>query len=185
MSNPEFQQAERRPLLVPVVLALVLIAAAVAVARHFFPSTSIDIDHLRTELLPTHTVFSNDTKVVAAAQSQDVLFIASTVRVRNSMQVPIFLDGASCTLTDQSGAILSVKAVEKSGLVNIETTFPALAPLMEHPLTRDTTIDPGKAAEGTLLFSFPFTQEQWKARRSAVIEMDVYHQHPVYLTIPN
>ncbi len=155
------------------------------VARHFFPATSIDIDHLHTDLLPTHTVFANDTKVVVASQAQDVLFVATTVRVRNGMQVPIFLDGATCTFTDQAGAILNVNAVERSELPNIETSFPKLAPLMQQPLYRDTTIDPGKSAEGTVLLSLPFTEAQWKARKSAVVEMNVYHQHPVYVTIPN
>lgn len=184
MSNPQFHQAERRSLLIPGLLALVLLIAAAAVARHFFPSTSIDIDHLHTDLLPTHTVFTTDSKVVGASQAQDVLFVATTARVRNGMQVPIFLDGASCTLTDQAGAIMTVKAVEKSELANVETSFPKLLPLMQHPLARDTTIEPGKSAEGTILFSFPFTEAQWTARKSAVVEIDLYHQHPVYLTIP-
>ena len=185
MSNPQFQQAERRSLLVPALLALVLLAAAVMVARHFFPATSIDIDHVHTDLLPTHTVFATDTKVVGATQAQDVLFVATNIRVRNGMQVPIFLDGASCTFTDQAGATLAVKAVEKSELPNVETSFPKLKPHLQKPLYRDVSIEPGKAAEGTLLLSFPFTEAQWKARKSAVIEMNIYHQHPVYLTVPN
>lgn len=185
MSNPQFHQAERRSLLVPALLALVLLVTAVGVARHYFPATSIDIDHLHTNLLPTHTVFATDTKIVGASQAQDVLFVATAARVRNGMQVPIFLDGASCTLTDQAGAILTVKAVEKSDLPNVETSFPKLKSLLQHPLFRDISIEPGKAAEGTLLLSFPFTEAQWKARTSAVIEMNIYHQHPVYLTIPN
>lgn len=185
MSDPRFPQPERRSFVLPALGAFVLVALAVLVARQFFPSTSIDIDHLQTTVLPTHTVFSTDSKVVGASQAQDVLFVASTVRVRNGMQVPIFLDGASCTLTDQAGAVMTVKAAEKSELPNIETSFPKLVPLLQHPLVRDTTIEPGKSAEGTILLSFPFTEAQWKARKSAVIQMDVYHQHPVYLTIPN
>jgi hypothetical protein len=184
VSDPTFSQPERRSYALPIIVALVLLAAAAAGAAHFYPGGSITATHLNTSILPTHTVFKSDSIVVGPAQTSDVLFIVSTVRVDNGSRIPISLDGLSCTFTDPTGAILSVKAVTKQDLPNVETSFPTLKPLVPSLLQPEANIDPGKSVKGTILFSLPFTRQQWETRKSADIQLALYHRDPLTVEIP-
>ena len=185
MPDPTFAQPARRSLLVPILLAIGALAVAVAIAIHFFPATTVNIDHLETHTLPTHTVYKSQSIVLGPDQSQDVLFVATNLRVDNQLRVPIYLDDFTLTFTNPDGAELTAKATQKLDLPNIETSFPALRPLVPTPLLRETALDPGKAAQGTLLFSLPIPEATWNARKSAIIKVDLYHQPSLYLTIPN
>jgi hypothetical protein len=182
--QPTFSQPERRSYALPILLAVVLLAVAAAVALHFFPATSIESAHLHTDILPTHTVFKSDSIVVGPPQTSDVLFVASTIRVENKLRIPISLDGLSCTFTDPSGAVLTVKGVTRQDLANTEASFPGLKPLMAMPLRLDANLDPGQTTQGTVLLSFPFTREQWDTRKSATLQVDVYNHPPLFIDIP-
>ena len=184
MSAPTFAQPERRSFALPILLAVVLLALAAGLAIHFYPATTVNITHLHTDLLPTHTVYKSESIVVGPAHTADVLFVASTLRIDNQTRIPFTLDNFSCTLTDPTGAVMTVKASTKPELANQQLSFPALKPLLTTPLLRDSAMDPGKSAQGTILFSFPFTKEQWQARKSATIQVDLYHGQSLYVDIP-
>jgi hypothetical protein len=79
---------------------------------------------------------------------------------------------------------MTTRAVEKQELDNLYMTFPALKPLASSPLVRETLIDPGHTAEGMILLHFPVSEEVWNSRRSAVLHIDLYHQGPISITIP-
>ncbi len=184
MPDPAFAQPERRSFLVPILGAIAAIAVAVAIAIHFFPATTIDLDHLHTDVVPTETVFKGGT-VVGLHETNRVLFVVSTVRVSNRMRVPIFLDDFHLTLTDTSDAEMTVRGATKDNLPGMSTSFPALKPVLGSPLLRDTSIEPGKSAEGTVIFALDkINQDLWDKRKSAVIKVDIYHQPAVYATIP-
>ena len=70
----------------------------------------------------------------------------------------------------------------RSGLLG---TFPALKDLASSPLLRETLIAPGQTAEGMVLLRFPVTQAVWNARKSATLNVDLYHQGPLTISIPN
>ena len=184
MSTPLFAQPERRSYLIPILLALAALAAAIVIARHYFPATSVDIEHLHTDLLPTTTVFKAQSQVVGINQTENTLFIASTVKIDNRLRIPIFLDGFDLTFTNLDGAQLTAKGLTKSQLADIEIAFPALKPLLTQPLLRDTTIDPGKSAQGAILYSLPIPKSMWDARKTATITVQLYHYYPLFLDIP-
>lgn len=183
MSDLTFSQPERRSFLVPIVLAIVAIGVAIAVAVHFFPATSVDLLHVRTEVLPTETVFKGST-IVGLSETNRVLFVASTVKVDNQLRQPIYLDDFHITLTDPSGAEMTVSADTPKDLPDLETNYPGIRPLMTTPLVRNTVIDAGKSVQGTLLFPVTIPKSTWDSRKSAVIKIDLYHQPPMYVTIP-
>ncbi len=169
----------------PALLALVAFAAGFLVWKHaYFPSTSVDVAHVQTQVLPITTQFHTQTIVVGPNETNDTLLVASTIRVENHRTVPISLEGFSMTLTDPSGAELAEKAVEKSELPNLQTMFPKVTPMLGTQLLRDTVIAPGKSAEGTLVFSFQVPQTVWDTRKSAVVNVDVYHEPAASLTVP-
>ncbi len=151
----------------------------------------MDISHIRTSILPTTTVMcggstasAGGARVLAPNEVDHTTYIASTIKIDNGLQNPIFLDDFTLTITDTSGAVLSAKALRKQELTETEAMFPKLTPLAGDPLWRDATIDPGKSAQGTLIFSFSAPQEVWDNRKSADLKVDLYHRQPLYVTIP-
>ncbi len=182
ISTPD--QREPRSFLLPGLLALVALALAAAIAIHFYPATSVNVAHIHTDLLPQDVAFKSDSIVTGVNQTEHVLYIASTIRVDNQLRVPVFLDDFHLTFTNPDGAELTAAASTRPELSNIEVTFPALKPLLATPLLRETAIEPGKSAQGTLLFALNIPQSMWDARKSAIIQVGLYHQPAVYVTIP-
>jgi hypothetical protein len=180
---PNFAQPERRSFLIPVLVALAAIGLAIAVAVHFFPATTVNIDHVGTQILPTHTVIKA-ADVIGAGEVDDILYVASTVRIENQLRLPLYLDDFHLTFTDANGAEETVRGAEVKDIPSLESSFPNLKPLVTAPLARDTVIDPAKSAQGVIVFSLNMTKEQWDQRKSAVIKVDLYHQPAVYTTIP-
>jgi hypothetical protein len=178
-----FSQPEHRSFLVPILLAIAAIALAIGIAIHFFPATTVNITHIHTDVLPTETTFKGST-IVGLNETSHILFVAATIKVDNQLRVPIYLDDFHMTLTDQSGAEMTVSADAPKDLPDTETNYPGVKPLTTTPLVRNTEIDPAKSAQGTLLFPLTIPKNVWDTRRSAVIKIDLYHQPPTYLTIP-
>lgn len=182
--EPAFLQAERRSLLGPALIALGLVGVAFLVVTRFFPPGKVDVDYVRTKLLATETTFKSQSIVVGSDQVQDVLFVATTVRIRNGLHGPITLDDFSLTYSDFNKGSSSIRAVQKSDLPNLQVTFPALKPLLVQPLSRDTIVEAGKSIQSTLLFSIPVSKDAWSYRKSAIIKVDVYHHDSLYVWIP-
>jgi hypothetical protein len=82
------------------------------------------------------------------------------------------------------GEQFTSSAVQKQDLDNLYTTFPALRPMSSAPLLRETLIEPGQTAEGMVLLHFPVTKDVWNHRRSAILHIDLYHQGPISIAIP-
>ena len=184
MPEPIFTQPERRSYLIPILVAVAVLAAAIVIATRFFPATTVNIAHVHTDVLPTHTVYKSDSTEVGRDPAVDILYVAETITVDNQLRRPIDLDDFSLTLINAEGAQLTPRAVEKTDLANLELSFPALKPLLAHPLLRDTSIDPGRQATGTLLFALPVPQAMYDTRKSATVKVDLYHLNPIYETIP-
>lgn len=182
--EPKFAQPARRNLLAPVLVAFVIMGIAIALVVRYTPHTVADLTILRTAVYPTHTVFKSDTLVVGRDQVQDNLYVLTTLRVEDRLNLPIFLKDFTATLTTADGEELKTSAVEKQDIENLYTTFPALRPLSSTPLLRETLIDPGHSAEGMILLHFPVTEDEWNRRRSAKLQIDLYHQGPISITIP-
>jgi len=183
VSAPTFVQPERRSFLAPILLAVAAIAVAIGIAMYFFPATTINADHIQTSVLPTETKFNGST-IVGIAHIEHVLFVASTIRVDNQLRVPIDLDDFHLTVIGADNTELTESAVRTRDLPDMETNYPALKPLITKLLERETSIDPKNSAQGTVVFSLTIPKDVWDQRKSAVIKVDVYHQNPVYVTIP-
>lgn len=183
MPDLTFSQPERRSFLVPVLLALAAIALAIGVAIHFFPATTVNVSHIHTDVLPTETVFKGST-IIGRTEINRMLLVAATIKVDNQLRVPIYLDDFHITLTDPSGAQMTVSADTPKDLPDLETNYPAIKPLITTPLVRNTEIDPAKSAQGVLLFPLTIPKDVWDTRKSAVIKVDLYHQPAIYVTIP-
>ena len=176
VSDLKFAQPARRNLLVPVLLAFLILGIVLALVLKFTPHKTADLSIIRTTIYPTHTVFKSDSIVVGNQHTEDALYVLTTLRIDDRLHLPLFLKDFTATLTTAEGEEITTSAVEKLDLDNVYTSFPELRPLASEPLLRDTMISPGQSAEGMILLHFPVTKEVWDRRRSAVLNVDLYHQ---------
>jgi len=156
----------------------------IALVLRYTPHKTADTSVLRTAVYPAHTVFKSNSILVGHDQVQDDLYVLTTVRIDDRLHLPLFLKDFTATLTTADGEELTTSATEQPDLPNLYTTFPALKALASEPLTRETMIDPGGSAQGMILLHFPVTQDVWNHRRSAIININLYHQGNLYVTIP-
>ncbi len=176
VSDLKFAQPARRNLLVPVLLAFLILGIVLALVLKFTPHKTADLTITRTAIYPAHTVFRSDSIIVANQHTEDDLYVLTTLRIDDRLHLPLFLKDFTATLTTAEGEEITTSAVEKQDLDNVYTSFPALKPLASEPLLRETMISPGQSAEGMVLLHFPVTKEIWAHRRTAVLNVDLYHQ---------
>lgn len=176
MSDLKFAQPARRNLLVPVLLSFLILGIVLALVLRFTPHKTADLTVTRTAVYPTHTVFKSDSIVVSNQRTEDNLYVLTNLRIDDRLHLPLFLKDFTATLTTADGEEITTSAVEKGDLDNVYTSFPGLRTLASEPLLRDTMISPGQSAEGMILLHFPVTKEVWDHRRTAVLNVDLYHQ---------
>jgi hypothetical protein len=176
VSDLKFAQPARSNLLAPVLLAFLILGITLALAIRYTPHRTADLTITRTIVYPAHTVFKGDTIVVGHDRGQDDLYVLTTLRIDDRLHLPLFLKDFTGTLTTADGQEFTTNATEKDDFANIYTSFPALKPLASEPLLRETMINPGQSAEGMILLHFPVTQEVWDHRRTAYLNVDLYHQ---------
>jgi hypothetical protein len=176
VSDLKFAQPARRNLLVPVLLAFLILGIVLALVLKFTPHKTADLAITRTAIYPAHTVFRSESIIVANQHAEDDLYVLTTLRIDDRLHLPLFLKDFTATLTTAEGEEITTSAVEKQDLDNVYTSFPALKPLASEPLLRETMISPGRSAEGMVLLHFPVTKEIWDHRRTAVLNVDLYHQ---------
>ncbi|HEY6413982.1 MAG TPA: hypothetical protein VIX42_09850 [Edaphobacter sp.] len=185
MSDPTFAQPARRNLLAPVLVAFVLLGIVIALVLRYTPHKTADVTITRTLVYPAHTVFKSDSILVGSDRVQDDLYVLVTLRIDDRLNLPLFLKDFTGTLITANGEEFHTSASEKQDIPALLITFPALQKLASPPLLRETLIGPGQSAEGMVLIHFPVTQAIWNTRKSATLNVDLYHQGPLAVLIPN
>ena len=185
MSDLTFAQPARRNLLAPVLVAFVLLGIAIALVLRFTPHKTADLTITGTSIYPAHTVFKSDSMLVGSEHAQDDLYVLATLRIQDRLKLPLFLKDFTATLVTADGEEFNTSATEKQDIPALFVTFPAIEKLASAPLLRETLISPGQSAEGMVLLHFPVTQATWNSRKSAILNIDLYHQGPLAILIPN
>jgi hypothetical protein len=181
--NPTFSQPARSNLLAPVLIAFLVLGITITLVLRFTPRKTADLAITRTVVYPTHTVFKADSLLVGHDRAQDDLYVLTTLHIDDRLRLPLFLKDFTGTLTTADGQDITTSAAEKQEIPALYLTYPALKSLGANPLLRDTLIDPGQSAEGMVLLHFPVTLDDWKRRKSAVLNIDLYHQGQQSVTI--
>jgi hypothetical protein len=185
MAELSLSQPERRSYLLPVLIVLGLAGVAFALIYAYTPHRVAELSVTHTAILPTHTVFqSNSIMVGARDQEQDDLYVVATVRVKDTLRLPVFIKDITGTLSTADGGQVTASAAQKNDLPSIYMSFPKLKPMVSAPLLRETGIEPGESAEGMVLLHFAVSQSTWDQRSSATITIDTYHQGPLTVAIP-
>jgi hypothetical protein len=176
VSELKFAQPARRNLLAPVLLAFLILGIILALLLRFTPHRTADLTILHTAVYPVHTVFKSDSIVVGNQHTEDDLYVLTTLRIDDRLHLPLFIKDFTATLTTAEGEEITTSAVEQRDFETVYTSFPQLKPLASEPLLRDTMISPGQSAQGMVLLHFPVTQTVWDHRRTAILNIDLYHQ---------
>jgi hypothetical protein len=185
VSDIRFTQPARSNLLAPVLIAFVVLGIVLALVLRYTPHKTADLTITKAAVYPAHTVFKSDSILVGRDRAQDDLYVLVNLRIEDRLNLPIFLKDFTATLTTADGVELHTSATEQQDFGTLYESFPALKSLSWEPLPRETLIAPGKSAEGMVLLHFPVTAEVWDRRRSAVLSVDLYHQGPIRITIPD
>ncbi len=185
MPDLTFSQPARRNLLAPVLIAFLILGIIIALVVRFTPHRTADLAITRTAVYSAHTVFKTDSIVVDSDRAQDDLYVLTTLRIDDRLNLPLFLKDFTATLITADGQEFHTSATEKQDLPTLYSAFPKLKDLSSSPLLRETLIDPGHSAEGMILLHFPVSQAVWDSRRSATLSVDFYHQGPLTILIPN
>lgn len=184
VSELKFAQPERRNFLAPVLVAVVILGIAITLLLLYTPRSTAQLTILKTIIYPTHTVFKSESILVGRDRSQDDLYILTTIRVEDRLNLPLFIKDLTGTLVTAEGETIETSAVQKQDLENLYTSFPVLRPLASTPLLRDTRIDPRKTAEGMVILHFPVTKDVWNHRKSGKLNLDFYHQRRISIVLP-
>jgi hypothetical protein len=180
----KFTPPARRNLLVPVLIAFLILGMAIVIVLRYTPASTAKLKVLHTAVYPTHTVFKADSIIVGRDRSQDDLYVVTTLRMEDRLNLPLFIKDMTATLETANGDRIETSAVQKQDFENLFTAFPALRPLVTAPLLRETLIESGKSVEGAVVLHFPVTEEAWNHRRSATLHIALYHQGRVSAAIP-
>lgn len=186
MAEPKLTTEEGfNPLRGILIAVVILVAAGIAIfALNPTKTAVLTVPHVDT--FAPHTEFkamagAAGTHVIGQPNaSEDDLYVIATVRLEDKLRLPIFIAYASATMTDSSGAETPATVIGTQDIPNLETTFPAITPMLPHPLLNGAQISPGGAAEGQVLLLFPNgTKRTWETRKSATLTLNLLRQDPI------
>ena len=177
----------RRNMLVPILLALVVLAALGAWFAKVFlhPEAAGIVTH--TDAYPVHSVFEKPFGAVGEAQTEDALYIVAQVALTDREKVPLFLKDITGSFTGDDDSSYQANVIAAKDLPRLHQMFPKLATLTTaagQPLTADSTVAPNTTGKGYIVMLFNSTEAAWQKRKSAEIKIDFYHQDTVALAVP-
>jgi hypothetical protein len=176
VNDLKFEQHTHRNLIAPVLIAFLVLGIVLTLVIRHTPTQTVDLTITHTAVYPTHTVFKSSSLVVGSDRAEDNLFVP--------LHLPLFLKDFTATLTTADDQKITTSAAEEKTLPNIYTSFPGIKSLASAPLRREILIAPGTAVEGMVLLEFPITMDVWNHRKSAILNVNLYHGGAFPITIP-
>jgi hypothetical protein len=121
---------------------------------------------------------------IAAAEvpDQNMTLVAITVTLRNTGDKPLWIHSVQGKLTTDAGEFTDVPV----SAVDFDRYFQAFPVLKDHSgpaLIAETKLSPGQETQGTVIVSFPVTQDGFDKRKSLSVAIQPYDQPvPIVLT---
>jgi hypothetical protein len=163
----EFDRAKwTMPKWQPVVIALVIVAAAVAFVGYFNrskPPATGAIDQITAVSIPG-----------------DMTMTAVTVHFKNATDNTLYIRNVKATLQTSKGEFTD-DAANASDYNRYYQAFPALKENSKPPIIQDTQVARGASGIGTVIFSFPITKDVFDSRQSFTVTVQPYDQPAIVL----
>ncbi|AFL89763.1 hypothetical protein Terro_3549 [Terriglobus roseus DSM 18391] len=182
-------EVKQRGMLIPVLIALVLLAAGGAWFAKVYLHKEVTGKVDRIGVFPVHTVFTRGTGIlVGENQTEDVTYVIPNIALTDHTEVPLFVKSISGSFTMEDGSVMQAQAIEQSDLPRLAAMFPKMKPAVDTagttPLQALPSIAPGATAGGYVVFAYNVPQAIWDKRKSSDVSIDFYHQDRVTLPLP-
>jgi len=174
-----------RPLVVPAIIVIVGLAICWALFAHFGrskPDASGVI--LRQVVYPVQVdsaVSQPEPGMAGTPDQQSETIILVQARVTNISKKPLNIFDMVADVNVNGAGNQSFAALPED-IDRMFQRFPDLAGMRMQPLARHQEIAPGQSAEGLVVFSYPWSQQQWSQRKNA--HMIVSFQNGRSLVLP-
>lgn len=163
----EFDRAKwTMPAWQPVVIALVIVAAAIAFVGYFNrskPPATGGID-----------------QIVAVSIPGDSTMVAVTVHFKNATDHTLYIRNVKSSVQTSKGEFTD-DAANSSDYDRYYQAFPDLKQNAKPPIIQDTQVAQGASGIGTVIFSYPVTKDVFDGRQSLTITVQPYDQPAIVL----
>lgn len=169
---------------IPAISVALLLLVTVAVIVFFVNPREVDsLSVTGVNIFAPHTEFRNAPGAMhvigVAAGGEDNLYVVARIKMTDKLRLPLFILNATVTITNPDGSEVTATEISPRYYERLEKTFPALTPLLNQPIHDGDEIDPDQTEEGCILVNFPnMTQADWKARKTAVLSINLRNQGP-------
>lgn len=117
----------------------------------------------------------------SAVQSYEQVLVFAEVRLHNQSKEPLFLHQAMANTVLSDGIHSSYVAIP-ADYERIFEAYPQVKAPHDPSLATETTIDPGKSAEGEIVSAFKISKQQWDARKNLSFTFVFNYQPELTLT---
>lgn len=170
------------------VIAALLILGAIIGGFYLFdtPPPASQGRVLSIDILPIHNT-SGGGVIAGGISGQPETFnevmILANVQIKNTAKVPLHLFDLDSYLDIPDSATFEDGAASHQDFERVFLAYPQFKSKQAAPLRRDITLQPGQQVTGQMLFHYPITLDQWKARKKLHIVVDWKHQNNLVLTL--
>jgi hypothetical protein len=157
------------PPVVPVLIALGIVAIAVAIyAVH---GTKF-VARPSGKLLSVTVAEQKHESAIADPESR--VLVAVQLSVTNPGPKAVYVQGANAELKTDAPEALKDEAAATSDFARYAQAFPELKQAASTPLKLETKIDAGQTANGTVMFGFPLSKDAFNKKKSMKVWVKLY-----------
>lgn len=194
MAELKLASGERRSMLVPILLAVLLLAAAGAWFARVYVHPAVTGSVSAASVYPVHVEYKRPTSTGGATmtlggtQTEDALYVVANVTLQNHSEVPLFLSSFHGRFTLDDDSVMEASVIEKDDLPRLMKMFPQLKALADatgtQPLQRDQTVAKDASGRGYVVMYYNIPPGIWEKRKAAEVNIEFYHQDPLTLRLP-
>jgi len=183
------EDGSQRSLMVPILLALFVIAAVAVTLVHYTYHKDF-----ATGVIPSSIVYPIHTEAKGAMQivgmgAEDQIYLLPIIEVHNHISLPLFIESLAADVTTTDGTVYHCTDAQVRDFQLMYAAYPELGREVEltgdSPLQRDTRIESeGGMVHGLMMVHFPISQDAWEHRQSASVTISFYHQQPLVIPLP-
>jgi len=162
------------PPLVPVLIALAIVA--VLVALYTVHGTKF-VARPSGKLVGTTVAEQKSGSSIAPAESR--VLVAVQVSVTNPGPKPVYVQGANAEVKTDAPDPIKDDAAATSDFERYAAAFPELKQAASTPLRLETKIMPGETLNGTVMFGFPLSKDAFDKKKSMKVWVKLYDYDPI------
>ena len=162
------------PPVVPVLIALGIVAIAVAI---YTVHGSKFVARPSGKLVGVTVAEQRHESSIAEPESR--VLVAVQVSVSNPGPKPVHVQGASAEVKTDAAEPLKDDAAATSDFERYAQAFPELKQVASTPLKLETKIDPGQTVNGTVMFGFPLSKDAFDKKKSIKVWVKLYDYDPI------